>query len=87
MASMDATINIQFVEGPTNDPEIIGIFDYYENGEKYPGKIRVLFRDGNTEIYDKRVEQPAPIILENIKIIRRMKQGYVNKPARRRGRG
>ena len=25
-------------------------------------------------------------ILENIKIIRRMKQGYVNKPLRRRGR-
>ena len=52
----------------------------------YPESIRVSFSDGKTVIYDRRIEQPAPVFLENIKTIRKWKQGYVNKPMRRRNR-
>ena len=68
-------------------PEILGkVVPIYEHDYSVlPEKIRVLFMDGRTMIYDIHIDQPAPVILENIKIIRRMKQGYVNKPLRRRG--
>ena len=59
---------------------------YERDISKYPDSIRVSFKDGHTEIYDRRIEQPAPVIVENIKIIRKWKQGYVNKPMRRRNR-
>lgn len=49
-----------------------------------PDSIRVSFEDGSTAIYDRRINQPAPVIVENIQIIRKWKQGYVNNPARRR---
>ena len=59
---------------------------YYEHDwSVHPDAIRISFSDGSTAIYDIRVEQPHPIILENLKIIRRM-NGYVNQPARRRGK-
>ena len=50
----------------------------------HPETIRVSFEDGSTAVYDLRVNQPAPVIVENIQIIRKWKQGYVNNPARRR---
>ena len=59
---------------------------YDRNDSKYPDHIRMSFDDGQTAIYDLRIEQPAPVIVENIKIIRKWKQGYVNKPMRRRNR-
>ena len=65
-------------------PEVV---PYYEHDDSlYPEQIRVSFGNSKTIVYEIRVDQPAPVILENIKIIRRMKQGYVNKPLRRRGR-
>ena len=79
-------IKVEVVEG-NSDPDIIGVFSYQRNEySRHPEKIRVSFSDGSTAFYDLRVDQPAPVILENIKIIRRMKQGYVNQPLRRRGR-
>lgn len=57
---------------------------YEHESSKYPEHIRVSFADGHTAVYDLRVDQPAPQIVESIKIIRRMRQGYVNQPARRR---
>jgi len=57
---------------------------YEHESSKYPEQIRVSFADGHTAVYDLRVDQPAPQIVESIKIIRRMKQGYVNQPMRRR---
>ena len=67
-------------------PEILGkVVPIYEHDYSVlPEKIRVLFADGRTMIYDIHVEQPAPVIVQNIKLIRKMKQGYVNKPRRRR---
>lgn len=59
---------------------------YEHECSKYPDKIRVSFMDGHTAVYDLRVEQPAPVIIENIRIIRKWKQGYVNQPKRRRNR-
>jgi hypothetical protein len=57
---------------------------YEHESSKYPEQIRVSFADGHTAVYDLRVDQPAPQIVESIKIIRRMRQGYVNQPMRRR---
>ena len=72
----EITIRVTVEEGE-NDPEIVGILSYHRNEfSRHPEKMRVSFRDGTTAVYDLRVEQPAPVILENIKIIRRMKEGY-----------
>ena len=57
---------------------------YEHDFSVHPDSVRISFSDGSTAVYDLRVEQPHPVILENIRIIRRMKQGYVNQPARRR---
>ena len=59
---------------------------YERDSSEYPELIRVSFSDGSTAVYELRVEQPAPVIIENIKIIRKWKQGYVNHPERRRRR-
>lgn len=64
-------------------PEAVPYYDH--DWSVHPDAIRVSFSDGSTAIYDIRVEQPHPIILENVRIIRRM-NGYVNQPARRRGK-
>lgn len=67
-------------------PELLpGTVSYYDYDiSKYPDRIRVSFSDGKTLVYEVKTEQPHPIIVENINIIKRMKQGYVNQPARRR---
>lgn len=67
-------------------PEVLGkVVPIYEHDYSVlPEKIRVLFTDGRTMVYDIHVDQPAPVIVKNIKLIRKMKQGYVNQPARRR---
>ena len=59
---------------------------YKHDASRYPEKIRVSFMDGHTEVYEIRTEQPAPVIVENIRIIRKWKKGYVNQPETRRGR-
>lgn len=64
-------------------PEAVPYYDH--DWSVHPDAVRMSFSDGSTAIYDIRVEQPHPIILENVKIIRRM-NGYVNQPARRRGK-
>lgn len=82
--TIDEALDLWGGKRPEMLPEVV---TYYDNDYSiHPDQIRVSFSDGNTLIYDLRVEQPAPIILENIKIIRRMKKGYVNNPARRRRR-
>lgn len=57
---------------------------YANENSRIPERMRVSFSDGSTAIYQLYADQPAPVILENIKIIRKWKQGYVNKPQRRR---
>ena len=67
-------------------PEMLGkvVPNYEHESSMYPESVRVSFGDGKTIIYDRRVEQPAPVFEENIRIIRKWKQGYVNRPRRRR---
>ena len=66
----------------------IAVPRYAHESSKYPEQIRVSFGDGHTAIYDMRVEQPHPLVLKNIEIMREMKKkttpGYVNQPQRRR---
>lgn len=70
----------------TDRPEPLAeVVPYYDHEfSKHPDHIRVSFADGSTAVYDLRMDQPHPIITENIRIIRKWKQGYVNQPARRR---
>ena len=71
-----------------NRPEVLGkVVPIYDHDYSVlPDRIRVLFSDGRTMVYDIHTEQPAPVIVQNIKLIRKMKQGYVNQPPRRRRR-
>jgi hypothetical protein len=68
-------------------PEMLPkIAPYFEMDEsRYPETIRVSFSDGHTAIYQLKVEQPHPMIVENIRIIRKWKTGY-QAPAERRRR-
>ena len=59
---------------------------YDRESSRLPDRLRASFEDGSTAVYELRIEQPAPVIIENIKIIRKWKQGYVNQPERRRRR-
>ena len=59
---------------------------YERDSSEYPELIRVSFSDGSTAVYELRTEQPHPVIVENIRIIHKWKQGYVNQPERRRRR-
>ena len=72
---------IQIVLRPRMLDKPLEIYDY--EFSKYPDRLRVSFADGRTFVYDIRTEQPAPVIEENIRIIRKWK-GYVNQPERRR---
>lgn len=67
---------------PTILPQPMPVYEY--DTSRIPEKIRVSFSDGTTAVYELRMNQPAPVIMENIRIIRKWKQGYVNKPARRK---
>lgn len=58
--------------------------NYEHDSSDYPDSIRVSFTDGKTIIYDRRAEMPGPVFEENIRVIRKWKQGYVNQPRRRR---
>ena len=58
---------------------------YYDHDwSEHPDSVRISFDDGSTAVYDIRVEQPHPIIRENIRIIRRMQVGYPTKRRRNR---
>ena len=69
-----------------NRPEMMEkAVPYYDHAwSRHPDSVRVSFSDGSTAVYDIRRNQPHPVIIENIKIIRKMKQEYINQPARRR---
>ena len=63
---------------------------YEHDSSKYPEQIRVSFADGHTAVYDMRIDQPHPLVLKNIEIMKETKkkitQGYVNQPMQRRRR-
>ncbi len=55
---------------------------YRGKHSRYPEQVRVSFLDGNTHVYELRVEQPAPVIAEKVEVID-IRIGY---PVRRRRR-
>ena len=75
---------IKIERRPEMLPKPLPIYEHTDS--EIPEKVRISFTNGTSAIYELHVEQPAPVIIENIKIIRRMKQGYVNQPMRRRNR-
>ena len=70
------------VEKPGMLPKMATYYD--RDGSRYPEQIRVSFSDGHTATYELKVEQPHPMIVENIRIIRKWKTGY--QAPERRGR-
>lgn len=76
---------LEDIEVGKTRPEILDkVVPIYEHEYSVlPDRIRVLFADGRTMIYDIHMDQPAPVIIENIRIIRRMKNGYQCKTRRR----
>ena len=55
---------------------------YEHTYSEIPERVRISFSNGTSAIYDLHTEQPAPVVLENVKIIQRM-VGYEPKHARR----
>lgn len=71
-----------------NRPELLPkpapIYDY--DFSEIPDHVRISFKGGRTAVYDLRTEQPHPLVIENIEIMKTTKkkiQGYVNQPERR----
>ena len=75
-------IEIKLEKRPEMLPLPLPIYEHTDS--EIPEKIRISFTNGTSAVYELRVDQPAPQIVESIKIIRRMRQGYVNQPMRRR---
>ena len=77
-------IQIKLKKRPEMLPVPLPIYEHTDS--EIPEKVRISFTNGTSAIYELHVEQPAPQVVESIKIIRKWKQGYVNQPTRRRNR-
>jgi len=44
---------------------------YYTHGGEYPDSVRISFKDGHTEIYDRRITYPTPGEYVNVPKTRR----------------
>lgn len=75
---------IKLEKRPEMLPKPVPIYEHTDS--EIPDRVRISFTNGTSAIYDLHSEQPAPVIMENIRIIRKWKQGYVNQPERRRRR-
>jgi hypothetical protein len=73
---------IRLEKRPMILPEPLPIYEHVDS--EIPERIRISFTNGTSAVYDLHVDQPAPQVIESIKIIRRMKQGYINQPPTRR---
>ena len=63
---------------------------YERTDSEIPERVRISFTNGTSAIYDLHTDQPHPLVLKNIEIMKETKkkitQGYVNQPIRRRRR-
>ena len=75
-------IEIKLEKRPELLPSPVPIYEHTDS--EIPEKVRISFTNGTSAVYERHIEQPAPQVVESIKIIRRWKQGYVNQPMRRR---
>ena len=76
------------MDRPEMMPKPAGIYDF--DFSEIPDHVRISFSNGTTAIYDLRTTQPHPLALKNVEIMketqRKITQGYVNQPMRRRRR-
>ena len=64
-------------------PNVSPIFEH--EASDYPDAVRVSFPNGRTIVYTRQVQQPEPMLVESIRIIRKWKtEGYKYTPPRRR---
>lgn len=64
-------------------PNVSPIFEH--EASDYPDAVRVSFPNGRTIVYTRQVQQPEPMLVESIRIIRKWKtEGYQYTPPRRR---
>ena len=63
-------IRIELKKRPEVLPEPLPIYETVYS--EIPDRVRISFSNGTSAIYDLHTDQPAPVILENIRIIRRM---------------
>ena len=48
--------------------------EYADDSSRVPDTIRVSFDDGTTAIFDRREDQPKPLVYRNLQIIREMNE-------------
>ena len=58
---------------------------YERTDSEIPEKVRISFTNGTSAIYAMQVDQPKPLVMESIRIIRKWRsEGYQYVPPRRR---
>ena len=66
-------------------PLTIPVYNYERESSRIPDSVRVSFDDGTTAVYTLHVDQPKPLVMESIRIIRKWRsEGYQYVPRRRR---
>ena len=71
---------------PKNRPKPLPAPAYlYDRDGRYPDRIRISFEDGQTAVYTLHTEEPHPLVMESIRIIRkwRNEDGQAMQPRRR----
>lgn len=66
-------------------PEVVPIYEHEHDG--HPDALRVSFEDGSTAVYEIRRDQPHPMTIKSIEIIRKWNTGILpEEPKKRRWR-
>lgn len=66
-------------------PEVVPIYEHEHDG--HPDALRVSFEDGSTAVYEIRRDQPHPMTIRSIEIIRKWNTGILpEEPKKRRWR-
>lgn len=66
-------------------PEVVPIYEHEHDG--HPDALRVSFEDGSTAVYEIRRNQPHPMTIKSIEIIRKWNTGIMpEEPKKRRWR-
>jgi hypothetical protein len=77
---------IKLEKRPEMLPKPVPIYEHTDS--EIPDRVRISFTNGTSAIYDLHNDQPHPLVLKNIEIMRETKRKiqYINQPARRRRR-
>ena len=79
---------IKLVRRPEILPKPVPVYERTDS--EIPERVRISFTNGTSAIYDLHTDLPHPLVLKNIEIMKETKkkitQGYVNQPMRRRRR-